>query len=442
MNIKKILIFLFFINSCVLFSQETVYAYARKVVDTMASASMHGRGYVNEGDKIAANYIKNEFEKFGLKNFTENYYQHFNFNINTFPGKIEFKIENYVEHDKNSFTTNNLIFKGNLAKNYLINASSTLWQNVFKIEIFDSTYASKKGLKKFSKKQYLGLSYILIDDRNVKNKTQLEYFKLVKKNYFNSSGKIILVDKLTWSQSQTFQQPTIEILKDSFNIRETKLAGSLEGKNKFIPNYQSQNVIGYVEGSVYPDSFIVFSAHYDHLGQLGEEVYFPGANDNASGCAMLLNLAKHYSLPENKSKYSIAFIAFSAEEVGLLGSKHFTENPLFPLNKIKFVFNMDIMGTGEDGITVVNGTEYKKEFEKLKEINTTHNFIKDVKMRGKAANSDHYYFSEKGVKSFFIYTMGGIKAYHDIYDKAETLPLNEFENLFHLITAFATYLQE
>ncbi|MBA3704830.1 MAG: M28 family peptidase, partial [Bacteroidetes bacterium] len=161
----------------------------------------------------------------------------------------------------------------------------------------------------------------------------------------------------------------------------------------------------------------------------------------ASGCAMLLNLAKFYSRPENKPKCSIAFIAFGGEEIGLIGSKHYTDHPLFPLKNIKFLLNMDIMGTGEEGITVVNGTLFKKEFEKLKQINTENNFIKDVKVRGKAANSDHYHFSENGVKAFFIYTMGGIKAYHDIYDRAETLPLNEFEDLFKMITKFGDYLQ-
>ena len=217
---------------------------------------------------------------------------------------------------------------------------------------------------------------------------------------------------------------------------------SFDITNEFIPYHLSQNVIGYVQGSVYPDSFIVYSAHYDHLGQMGKDVYFPGANDNASGCAMLLNLAKHYSKPENQPKYSIAFMAFCGEEVGLLGSKHYTENPLFPLKNIKFVFNMDIMGTGEEGITVVNGSVFKTEFDKLKEINAQNNFIKDVKIRGKSANSDHYFFSEKGVKAFFIYSMGGIKAYHDIFDRPETLPLNEFENLFKLITKFGDYLQQ
>ncbi|MDP1745248.1 MAG: hypothetical protein Q8L90_06715 [Bacteroidota bacterium] len=74
-------------------------------------------------------------------------------------------------------------------------------------------------------------------------------------------------------------------------------------------------------------------------------------------------------------------------------------------------------------------------------LEAQNSFIKDVKIRGKAANSDHYFFSEKGVKAFFIYTMGGINAYHDIYDRSETLPLNEFEDLFKLIMSFSTYFQ-
>jgi Zn-dependent M28 family amino/carboxypeptidase len=223
--------------------------------------------------------------------------------------------------------------------------------------------------------------------------------------------------------------------------RKTSGQGGIEVENIFLKEHQSQNVIGYFPGSVQPDSFIVFSAHYDHLGQLGKDVYFPGANDNASGCAMLLNLVKYYSMPEHMPSCSIAFMAFCGEEVGLLGSKYYTEHPLFPLNNIKFMLNMDIMGTGEEGITVVNGILFKKEFDKLKEINIANDLIADVKIRGKAANSDHYFFAEKGVRACFIYTMGGTKAYHDIYDRSETLPLNEFEDLFKLITKFGDYLQ-
>ena len=89
-----------------------------------------------------------------------------------------------------------------------------------------------------------------------------------------------------------------------------------------------------------------------------------------------------------------------------------------------------------DGITVVNATEFEAEFKKLQALNSEKNYLKEIKPRGKAANSDHYWFSEKGVPAFFIYTLGGIKAYHDIDDKAATLPLTEFEDCFLLIKDF------
>lgn len=422
------------------FAQENkgeVYQYARKIVDTMASESMHGRGYVNDGDKIAANYIRTEFKKLGLQSFTESYYQKFSFPINTFPGQVKFW---FYPMEKKSGKEND--FVGNVGKNFLVVASSPSAYHDYSMKTFDSTNASSDfRLKRFTK-QISNREFILVDDRNVKDKKKLDRFNKLKENKFGAMGLIVFVKKLTWGQSQTVAQfPTIQILADSFNINSKEFGGDIQLENKFIPDYQSQNVIGYVKGSQHPDSFIVFSAHYDHLGQMGKDVYFPGANDNASGCAMLLNLAKHYSMAENKPKYSIVFIAFGGEEVGLLGSKHFTEAPLFPLKNIRFLLNMDIMGTGEEGITVVNGSVFKEEFDALVKITAQNNFIKEVKIRGKAANSDHYFFSEKGVKAFFIYTMGGTKAYHDIYDRAETLPLNEFEDLFKMILKFNEYLQ-
>jgi Zn-dependent M28 family amino/carboxypeptidase len=167
---------------------------------------------------------------------------------------------------------------------------------------------------------------------------------------------------------------------------------------------------------------------------MGKDTYFPGANDNASGVSLLMNLAHYYA--SHPQRYSIGFILFAGEEAGLIGSKYFTENPLVPLKNIRFLLNTDLAGTGEEGITVVNATEYPKEFELLKSINNENKLLAAVNARGKAANSDHYFFSEKGVPAFFFYTLGGIKAYHDVFDKAATLPLNEHEDLFKLIVKF------
>ena len=173
---------------------------------------------------------------------------------------------------------------------------------------------------------------------------------------------------------------------------------------------------------------------------MGSKTYFPGANDNASGIAMLLQTAKYFARPENKPKHMLVFMAFGAEEIGLLGSKYFTENPLFPLVKIKFLINLDLAGTGDKGIQVVNGSIFKPQFERLKEINKQHKLLPEVKTRGSACNSDHCYFYEKNIPCFFIYTLGGTRAYHDIYDQYKTLPLTEFTNYNKLIRLFIKQL--
>jgi len=149
---------------------------------------------------------------------------------------------------------------------------------------------------------------------------------------------------------------------------------------------------------------------------------------------MLLNLAKHYN--QNPHDYSIVFIATGAEELGLLGASYFTEHPLFDLERIKFLVNFDLAGTGEEGVRIVNGSIHKKEFDIITKLNNEHGLLPKVDTRGAACNSDHCMFHEKGVRCFFIYTQGGIKAYHDIYDKYETLPLTEFVDYMKLMTLF------
>ena len=219
---------------------------------------------------------------------------------------------------------------------------------------------------------------------------------------------------------------------------EKKISLFLDVESKWKQQYKTQNVIGFVKGSSAPDSFMVFTAHYDHLGQMGDGIFFPGANDNASGTSMVLNLATYYAA--NPPAYTVVFIFFSGEELGLLGSRYFVNHPLFPLSAIKFLVNLDIVGTGEEGIKVVNATEFKPQFDQLVKLNEREQLLKVVSPRGKAANSDHYPFYEKGVPCFFIYTMGGIAAYHDVMDLPGTLPLTEYNDLLKLLIGFVEAL--
>ncbi|HVZ95813.1 MAG TPA: M28 family peptidase, partial [Chitinophagaceae bacterium] len=231
---------------------------------------------------------------------------------------------------------------------------------------------------------------------------------------------------------QVADYTAIEIDKHRFT--DIPVSYKMDIENKFINDFATANICGMVKGTEQPDSFIFITAHYDHLGGMGADTYFPGANDNASGVTLLLSLAKYYAA--HPAKYSMGFILFAGEEAGLVGSKYYTGHPVVPLKNIRFLINTDLAGTGDEGITVVNATEYPKEFALMTKINDENKYLVKINSRGKAANSDHYFFTEKGVPSFFFYTMGGIKAYHDVFDRAATLPMNEQPELFDLLVKF------
>jgi aminopeptidase YwaD len=362
------------------YSQDTVYA--RQVIKKLCSKELLGRGYVNDGVNKAATYISKELKTIGLAKFGKSYSQSYSFPVNTFA-------------------------------------------NSMSVIVNGKTLTAGK--------------HYLIDPRAKTVKAEFQLFKKDSVTYEANDSrrpvplKVKLRKKLTYTVATELSDTTIvELLKDSFPNELKTMDVIFE--NKFVSNFKCQNLVSYVNGTQQPDSFIVFTAHYDHLGAMGKDAYFPGANDNASGVSVLLNLAKYYK--KNPSKYSIAFIFFSGEEAGLLGSRYYSENPIFPLSKIKFLTNLDLLGTGDDGIMVVNATVFKEQFEKLKQINDSKNYVKQIKQRGKAANSDHYWFTQKGVPSFFIYTMGGIQAYHDIYDVEKTLPLTKYIEVCKLLIEF------
>ncbi|HCT54088.1 MAG TPA: hypothetical protein DF712_16700 [Balneola sp.] len=422
-----LLSFLLFLSTGKILAQSL--DYAREAVNILASDSLKGRGYVDNGDKLAADFIRNEFEKFGLKSFNNSYYQEFETSVNTFPNP-----QSVVVNGKEL----------EAGKDYLLDPGSPSIKGTFDVitvtadEILDNAKFVNK--LRVSSGQLIA---VLPFDKSNFSKEQNEQLNgvinFLKYHPQNpSKGTIILTnEKLTWAGSvRQHPKPTVIIHSDSLDGSLKSL--KLDIKSSFVEKYATQNVIGYVEGKN-SDSTIVFIAHYDHLGMLGPDATFNGANDNASGTAMLLSLAKNYS--ENKPNYNTVFIAFGAEELGLIGSKYFTENPLFPLSEIKFLMNFDLAGTGDEGIQVVNGSVYRDKFDELVQINDELDLLSNVKIRGTACNSDHCMFDQQDVPGFYIYTLGGIQAYHDVYDRPETLPLTEFEDYFKLIIEFIDQLK-
>jgi len=399
--------------------------YAREVLGELCSDELAGRGYVEDGDNAAAYYIEQEFKSNGLYAWDFNYYQPFSMPVNTFPSVVALSVDGKP------------LIAG---KDFHIGADAPSIRGKYDLMYVDKLpQIAPSGRVVDSTASYKG--FVVLADSLISQlppSIRMSLLKGFKKA--GAKGIIRLSDsKLTWTVSKQ-QAPITQFIVASDSWVSGATSISVEVKAEFEKKHRTQNVLAFVEGSEEPDKFLVFTAHYDHLGKMGVDVIFRGANDNASGVTMLLNLAKHYAKPENQPKYSIAFIAFAGEEAGLLGSMHYVQSPVFSLNDIEFLINLDILGTGDEGITVVNGAVHTKEFELLSKINTEREYLVKVKKRGKAAISDHYPFSEAGVPCFYIYTMGGIQAYHDVYDVPETLPLTEFADIFRLLTDFiATY---
>jgi aminopeptidase YwaD len=418
---SSLTIFLFVAHQICIAQQVS---YAKEVINTLCSESMKGRGYVAQGDKHAANYLAAEFEKSGLKKYSKGYFQTFTTPVNSFPGKMslsvngnklkpgeDFLIDPGSPGISGKFSAEVLTAEDLLSKDVWVRKIKSASSRFVVVSAFDKTKYNAEQLKHINEV----VSFLKYDKDNP------------------AKGVLILTnEKLTWSGS------TELFFKPCFTIKASALSGpissvEISAENKFLKNHQAQNVIGYLEGTK-KDSLLVFTAHYDHLGMMGNETMFPGANDNASGVSLLLNLVRYFST--KTPEYTVVFIAFAAEEIGLIGSKYFTEHPLFPLSNIKFLINFDLAGTGDDGIQVVNGKIYQQKFDVLTKLNDEDKLLKQIKIRGEACNSDHCMFYSKGVPCFFIYTLGGIQAYHDIYDRAETLPLTDYQDYFTLLVKF------
>ena len=200
----------------------------------------------------------------------------------------------------------------------------------------------------------------------------------------------------------------------------------------------SQNVVAFIKGSEKPDEIIVLSAHYDHVGIENGEVY-NGADDDGSGTVALIEIAKAFQKAKkqgNGPKRSILFLHVTGEEIGLYGSRYYTENPLFPLSNTVVNLNVDMIGRigsekeGNDNYVYLIGSDklsqelhdvseaVNKRYTNL-ELDYTYNDDNDPNRF--YYRSDHYNFAKKNIPVIFYFN-GTHKDYHkhtDTPDKIE-----------------------
>lgn len=198
----------------------------------------------------------------------------------------------------------------------------------------------------------------------------------------------------------------------TFEPRALNATASTETRN-IIRESLSNNVIAILPGSARPDEYIFYTAHWDHLGthpELQDDPIFNGARDNATGTASLIELAEAFTMMDPAPERSIVFLAVTAEESGLLGSRWYTEHPVYPLAQTVGGINMDslnVMGPTRD-ITVVGhgNSELEDYLAAAADALGREPVPEDTPEKGFYYRSDHFNFAKKGVP--MLYTHSGI----------------------------------
>lgn len=189
---------------------------------------------------------------------------------------------------------------------------------------------------------------------------------------------------------------------------------------------QAHNVVGYIPGET--EEYVIIGAHYDHLGLGDEHSLAPsqigqihhGADDNASGTAAVIELARYFS-KQPKQKRGILFMTFAGEELGLLGSAYYTEHPLLPLDKAVAMLNMDMIGRIRDGKVYVNGTGTGSTLDAIVAGAPVPVGLKvDLSESTGYGGSDHISFTAKQVPVIFFFS-GLHGDYHKPSDTADKI---------------------
>ncbi len=411
---KVALIILVFVSSALAAQDLDHY---KSIVKELSSAKYQGRGYARDGANKAGKYLQKEFVKAGADEVS---LQPFTLDINTFPKKMKMSVDGKKLVAGEDFTVRE--FTPGAHGSYPLYYVDTLNYNPDKI-FADLALPENKGA-------------MVVCDFWFTYKHSKDFRRLESKDGAPNAGVVY-----TWETPLKFYKAYGEKVVDkpiiwvgpSFPKGAKSVKVDID--NLFLDDYECFNVIAKVEGARH-DSCYVFTAHYDHLGNLGRKVFYAGANDNASGTAAIVTLAKHYAA--NKPPYDMYFIAFSGEDANLRGSQYYVDHPVIPLSQIKYLFNIDMIGDNNPVQYCELSDEGMRAFALLERINEREHYFKALNRGNLAANSDHYPFAVRHVPCIFLENEEGdaFQYYHTPKDNWQNAVFDSYEPVFKLVTTF------
>jgi hypothetical protein len=228
------------------------------------------------------------------------------------------------------------------------------------------------------------------------------------------------------------------LVPQSFDIKGWRLAGEVQIQREQV---EARNVVGILEGAGgLADETVIVGAHFDHLGlgqegsaKPGSEEIHNGADDNASGVAVLLEVARSLVNRTEPLARRVVFVAFSGEEIGLLGSAEYVRDPLFPLQDTVAMLNFDMVGRMKDNTLIINGTGTSEQFGVwIEELNE--NFgLKITPSTGGFGPSDHSSFYAKEIPVLHFFT-GSHSDYHRPSDDFHLLNVAGMRKVSQFVT--------
>ncbi|MBU8892772.1 MAG: M28 family peptidase [Bacteroidales bacterium] len=371
-------------------------------VDTLASESMEGRYSGNDGQKLAAKYISQQFTNYGLNPVSpdnENpFFQKFGlykyqtgestmyYNNLVYTTPVFFGSKNITDS-----ITDEIVFTGfanekdlkslNISNKSIFFLSESVKDAISKSKVITSSYnvnfcivgipfGKKLNPKIFNdkiddlesfKELFYYHNFFVLKERNKKDfKTLRNNNTLIPDFIVDSEDDVRILfvpEKLVEGLFQKNYKDLEKIAGTNYKTENNNLKSIKPAQFSLKINYspsidslQTENIIGFID-SENTDNSIIVGAHYDHIGRNYNYEINYGADDNASGTTGMLTIAKLLSQATKdgiKLKKDIVFIAYSAEELGLHGSEYYVQNPVFPLQKTDLVFNLDMIGRNMD----------------------------------------------------------------------------------------------
>ena len=491
-----VLVFFQFANAqdttAIRFANQIKAEELKKYLSVLASDEYEGRETGEKGQKMAAEYIMNNFKSFGipeLKQLEKGYYQTFPLDVFQ-PQKISITAnkKNYKQNE-DYFTYSSVLFDSTYRLTDLVFAgygiNSGNYNDYDKLNVKNKTVLINNGepidksgvslisgtlklsdwssnfRRKISEAQKQEVAILLVADPKLKedyekNEHRINSYRMSLSGEKNSNGKkstlvIFISEEIA---NAILKKNKINDLVKS--ISETKKPNSFAftsqldiGVKQAVSIVQAENVLGYVEGTDLKNELVVITAHYDHLGK-HDGVVYNGADDDGSGTSAVIELARVFAQAKKEGKgprRSILFMPVSGEEKGLLGSDYYTQHPVFSLASTVCNLNIDMIGRIDEAhegdpnyVYLIGSDKLSKELHDISEnANTTYSKLKlDYTYNDENDpnryyyRSDHYNFAKNNVPVIFYFN-GVHEDYHKETDEIQKINFQKMENITRLI---------